>query len=183
LLVDHTTGTPVVVSESKEIVRHLWREYGPADGAEEVSVSLARGDARFEKLAPYVPGSRTTRLKNLLNLLCDEDLVGHMAATVLRPRAVMLTPPGSSGGEAEWGGLPEGIQLWGHESCPATRLVREFLCMNQIRYILHSQSLDAGPKVNIPATGPFDIHIHNTMGLEQALRQLAEHLAAGPDAA
>jgi len=147
LLVDQTGGGEArIIPESKAILRHLWREYGHPEAAAAVEASLASGDGRGERLAPWIPGSRTTRLRNAVHLLADADLLGHMLGTVLRPVGVFLAPgvlpASSSQGEPE-------IHLWGHEACPWSRLLREALCRLQLPYTLHSQGLEEGPRITI----------------------------------
>ena len=174
LLVDDTSGTAVVVPESKSIVLHLWRYSNDSKGFRDVATSLQRGDERFETLSHYVPSILlATRFKNVLNLLCDDDLVAHMAATAMWPTGVLLHPNTRS---TRWAELPDGIELWGHESCPDTRLVRVFLTRQQVRFTLHSQSLDKDPKVTIPGDNPMNYFLREESGREGAWHALASLL-------
>ena len=170
MLVDTTNeADDVAVAESKHIIVYLWKKYGTAEAAGAVEASVKAGDTRFDVLAPWVPGSRSTRLKNVLNVLCDADLLGHALATFARPLGVFIMSPPDV-----WRRIPEGIELWGSESSPETRLVREYLSRAQVRYTLHSQWPDTTPRIVIPHTeAPLEMEIPDL----DAAQNVVQHLA------
>ena len=93
--------------------------------------------------------------------------MGHMLGTVLRPTGVFLAadaPVPPAGVE---------IELWGHECCPYSRLMRETLCTWQLPYSWHCQAWDATPRIKISSPAmPEAMEISRPTTLLPALRYL-----------
>jgi hypothetical protein len=89
-------GDALVLVESRALVVHLWTRFGDGAGPDDASSAAraaaegarpgggtaaalawaARTAARAESIRPYVPGGSTTRMRNLVSMLADEDLPG-----------------------------------------------------------------------------------------------------------
>ena len=82
-------------------------------------------------------GGAGTRMKNLVNLLSDEDLIAHMGASFLRPRGAFLNKQATlvANQTLAAGDEVEVFRLWGNEASPEARVVREKLCSLQVPYI------------------------------------------------
>ncbi|KAJ1631429.1 hypothetical protein T492DRAFT_996082 [Pavlovales sp. CCMP2436] len=134
-----SSGEPAIVPESLACVAHLWTHYGDSGaGLAEVQGWVERVRSRAERVRPFVPGGRTTRLRNFVNLVSDEDLPGLFAASVARP----FGHAGLAAAAAARTAQPDVFHdseraLWADEACPHARLVREALCSLGLSYTLH----------------------------------------------
>jgi hypothetical protein len=127
-----------VLPESLACVAHLWTHYGDSSaGLAEVHEWLERVRSRAERVRPFVPGGRTTRLRNVVNLFSDEDLPGLFAASIARPygHAGLAAAVGPHLQACDT--LDAERALWADEACPHARLVREALCSLGLGYTLH----------------------------------------------
>ncbi|KAG8457787.1 hypothetical protein KFE25_005800 [Diacronema lutheri] len=143
-----------VMLESREIVAHLWVHYGDeSSGAASVRSWLARTAERAARIRPYVPGGSTTRLRNLVNLMSDEDMPGLFGASLARPfahaglAAARSTAVDEGVACATNGSDAPVRELWAFEACARATLVREALCSLGLRYTLHGM----GGAPNAPA--------------------------------
>jgi hypothetical protein len=201
LMLDRTEGKPI--RESKEIVAHLWKHYGqdlPARQAEVhawVQTSEERQQMWVKRLAS-LPGQRLfvvkTFVKMLSGLLADGDLPGLLAVSICRPHAgVMIqgdffgrsgsTNTGTTLAKADSHDLPT-LELWGVESCPRARLLRESLCEEQRAYIFRPAERGCvrlraahGEEANTPfltdtSVGGFALCCDNNWALGDALRRI-----------
>jgi len=137
---------------------------------------------------PITDALKETRLKNVVNLLSDEDLIGHMLGTIIRPAGVLMSSNSkthAAGISSINGSLHASneviIELWGHEACPYSRIIREFLCVEQLPYILQSQAIDKTPSLTLKLPGgdteAFELHTE----LEAAATRVAEAAGRRPD--
>lgn len=163
LLVDRTGGDATVISESKQIVLHLWEAYSTdPDKSQRCREWVERTCKKADVVRPLVPGGVDTRMKNLVNLLADEDLISHMLASVFRPRGAFMA-------RGEGGGDEEELRLWGREGCAYSRIVREELCVRQLAYTAH---VCGEGEVARLGCGGREVEIGSLSGLSSALTLL-----------
>jgi hypothetical protein len=152
LMFDQAQEKPI--RESKKIVAHLWKHYGQDMPARQAAVlawvetSEQRQQAWAKRLA-FLPGQHLlvmqTFVQILSGLLADGDLPGLLAVSICRPHAGLMVEGHFFGRSrsrntgTRFAGLDSHathtLELWGVESCPRTRLLRESLCEEQRSYV------------------------------------------------